>query len=88
MKTPKEAIQEVLRKGECEVIFRKKNGDEREMVCTLHPDYLPQDLDGHVESGASKSNATEDNVVVWDIEADARRSFRIDSIISGPTHVG
>ena len=87
MKTIKEEIQETLRKGECEVIFRKKNGDEREMVCTLHADYLPPDFD-EAESGASRSNATEDNVVVWDIEAEAWRSFRIDSIIDGPTHVG
>jgi len=81
MKTRKEEIQETLRQGECEVIFRKANGDEREMVCTLDPSYLP-DLDPDAPKG--KSNETEDVVTVWDIEASGWRRFRIDSLISGP----
>ena len=86
MKTKKEEIQAILRKGECEVIFRKKDGSEREMLCTLHPDYLPQ-TDREDGQSASRSTATEETVTVWDIEASAWRSFRIDSIISGPEHV-
>jgi hypothetical protein len=87
MMTQKERIKEELRRGECEVVFTKKDGSERQMVCTLHPDYLPQrDPD---EKGASTSSPEkEDTVVVWDIEAGAWRSFRIDSVVSGPTYVG
>jgi hypothetical protein len=87
MKTKNEEIQSILKRGECEVIFRKKDGSEREMLCTLHPDYLPQ-RDEDPSAGGGKSTATEETVVVWDIEAEAWRSFRIDSIIQGPTHVG
>ena len=77
----KEEIQETLRKGECEVIFIKKNGDEREMVCTLHPDYLPvKDND----APAGTNNENEHTVTVWDVEAAGWRMFRIDSIVSGP----
>ena len=77
----KHEIQELLRQGECEVIFTKKNGDEREMVCTLHPDYLPQvDPDAPV----GKNNEHEGTVTVWDIEADGWRMFRIDSLVRGP----
>ncbi|RLA60640.1 MAG: hypothetical protein DRQ89_12510 [Epsilonproteobacteria bacterium] len=81
MKTRKEEIQEVLRQGECEVIFRKANGDEREMICTLHSDYLPA-VDPDAPKG--ESNETEDVVTVWDIEAAGWRRFRIDSILEGP----
>jgi len=81
MKTKKEKIQEILRKGECGIIFRKANGDEREMLCTLHPDYLPlQDKD----SSSGDNNETEHVVTVWDIEAQGWRRFRIDSLIEGP----
>lgn len=77
----KEEIQETLRKGECEVIFTKKNGDEREMVCTLHPDYLPV-KDNDAPAGTNHEN--EHTVTVWDVEAAGWRMFRIDSIVSGP----
>ena len=30
-----------LRKRECRVIFKKANGEERDMVCTLHEDLIP-----------------------------------------------
>lgn len=81
MLTRKEEIQEVLRKGECEVIFTKANGDERQMVCTLEPSYLPT-IDPDAPKG--ESNETEDVVTVWDVEANGWRRFRIDSIIEGP----
>jgi len=81
MKTRKEEIQEVLRKGECEVIFTKANGDEREMVCTLEPSYLPE-IDPDAPTG--NSNETEDVVTVWDVQAGGWRRFRIDSLIEGP----
>jgi len=81
MQTTKEKIQDLLRQGECEVVFTKANGDEREMVCTLHTDYLPE-FDEDAAKG--NNNETEDVVTVWDVEADGWRRFRIDSIVSGP----
>lgn len=84
MVTTKELIQATLRRGECEVVFVKKDGSERQMVCTLHPDYLPQ-VDER--AGGSARQPNDEVVVVWDVEASAWRSFRIDSIIAGPTLV-
>lgn len=79
----KESLQEILRKGECEVIFRKNDGSEREMVCTLHPRYLPV-----MEEGSGTKKPPNPQVIaVWDCENDGWRSFRVDSIISGPTLV-
>ncbi len=83
--TVKERMTDILRQGECEVVFVKKDGSERQMVCTLHPDYLPQ-VD---ESAGGSTRPPNDEVVtVWDVEAEGWRSFRIDSIISGPMLVG
>ena len=81
----KAEITEILKKGECEVVFTKKNGEERQMVCTLHPDYLPVQEEGE---GGSKKPPNDDVVTVWDVEAEGWRSFRIDSIIDGPELVG
>ena len=80
----KEEIQNLLRQGECEVVFTKANGDERQMVCTLHPDFLP-----YVDHDAPKgqSNETDEAVTVWDVEAQGWRKFRIDSLIEGPVVV-
>lgn len=78
----KEQMKDLLRQGECEIVFTKKNGDERQMVCTLHPDYLPVMEEG---DGTRRSPETEQTIVVWDVEANGWRSFRIDSLISGPT---
>ena len=77
----KEEIQNLLRHGECEVVFTKKNGDERQMVCTLHPDYLPA-VDPDAPKG--KNNENEETVTVWDVEAAGWRMFRIDSLVDGP----
>jgi hypothetical protein len=35
-----EMIEELL-KRECRVIFRKVNGESRDMICTLNPDVIP-----------------------------------------------
>jgi hypothetical protein len=63
-------------------VFRKVNGDERQAVGTLHPDYLPQ-ID-QSESKGNPSNETEDTVTYWDVEAGGWRRFRIDLLVWGP----
>jgi hypothetical protein len=71
-------IRDQLRQEPLEVHFRKKDGSIRRMICTTHPDVLgPQ-------QEASRSAAVFQNeiVTVWDLEADAWRSFQFDSIIS------
>lgn len=81
----KESLQAILRRGECEVIFRKNDGSEREMRCTLHPKYLPVMEE---REGAPKKPPNHGVIAVWDLENDAWRSFRIDAIIDGPNLIG
>ena len=81
MQTKKEVIQEILKRGECEFIFIKVNGEERQANGTLHPDYLPQ-IDWN--DSENRSNETEDTVTYWDLDANNWRRFRIDSLTYGP----
>lgn len=71
----KEEIQALLKRGLCEVVFTKKDGSERQMNCTLHPNYLPPPVEG----GRTRADNPE-VVPVWDLDEGAWRSFRIDSI--------
>jgi hypothetical protein len=59
------------------VKFKKADGSERLMKCTL--------LEGWVKEYEKKTEKTrpvsEDTLTVWDVEKDGWRSFRYDSII-------
>jgi hypothetical protein len=59
------------------VKFKKADGSERLMKCTL--------LEGWVKEYEKKSEKTrpvsEDTLSVWDVEKNGWRSFRYDSII-------
>ena len=57
------------------VTFKKVNGAIRVMECTLVSDFLP--MVGHTSTTQS-----EEVIPVWDLEADAWRSFRVDNVIS------
>lgn len=71
-------ILEELPKSTISVTFEKKNGTIREMICTLRDDIIPpKDLDS-----VDKTRTKNENVCpVWDVEVEAWRSFRWDSII-------
>lgn len=68
-------MREILKKNIVEVIFTKKNGEKRTMLCTTHPDYLPS-------TEGSASGGYEGIITVFDLENDGWRSFREDSVIS------
>lgn len=61
------------------VLFIKKDGTERRMVCTLKPDLLPVQTD--LEEAVQKKTPNPDVLAVWDLENQGWRSFRYDSII-------
>lgn len=64
----------------CKVMFTKVNGQQRTMFCTLLPEYLPQNTDvKHLDEMHNKPENLE-TVVVWDLEANGWRSFRVDSV--------
>jgi hypothetical protein len=70
-------IRDKLRSETLEVHFKKKDGSVRRMICTTHPDIL-----GDTPISATTAGVFQNEIVtVWDLEADAWRSFRFDSII-------
>lgn len=71
---------EELVTGTREVRFKKVNGDERLMTCTLDTNLIPQD---NQESAIKSPKAVNEEVLpVWDVKAQGWRSFRLDSVIS------
>ena len=73
------AIQEKLRSDRCWVTFKKVNGDMRTMWCTLQKEYLPEQKD--IEEVINKSEDEPKAIAVWDLEKEAWRSFRIESMV-------
>ena len=67
-------MREALRKGTVIVTFTKRNGEVRELVCTLQAGVIPE-----VYGSTPPSDSL---VTVWDLENDAWRSFRVDSLIA------
>ncbi len=65
--------------GPTTVVFIKKDGTEREMLCTTNPDVVP-----FVEMTEDKKERkiSEEVCAVYDVEAKGWRSFRWDSIKS------
>jgi len=70
-----------LRKRECRVIFKKVNGDERDMKCTLMESAIPEFAkDGNTDE---KSIAYSDEVIrVVDTASGEWRSFKVANVIS------
>jgi hypothetical protein len=62
--------------GTLEVDFIKKDGTNRKMICTRSNKIIPF----NEESEQKKQSKSPDSFPVWDIEAEAWRAFRIDSI--------
>lgn len=76
----REEIFEVFRNNEIvKVVFTKKNGDERTMICTKSDNQIPEKLRPKKDS---IQNVNPNIVNVYDIEADGWRSFVIERLIS------
>ena len=71
----KNVARDIIKK----VTFTKKDGTERNMLCTLNPDLLPAQVD--LEESVQKKTPNPDVLAVYDVEKDGWRSFRYDSII-------
>ena len=84
----KDEILEVVRKNVATITFTKVNGDVRILKGTLIESYLPvREIDPddvEIETIVEKQERkTNDNVVVvFDVENDGYRSFRVDSVTS------
>lgn len=75
----KYSINNRLEKTVLTVTFTKKDGTERVMKCTLKSDLLPPQVVNEDKPAKKKSNTS---VAVFDVEANAWRSFSYDSVIS------
>ena len=75
-----DSLKEELRKGTLEVKFTKVDGEERTMICTLREDLIP--VVTASETKRLNHQLSDEVVRVYDLEKEAWRSFRIDSIKS------
>ena len=71
-------LKGVLLFGLVTVTFTKKDGSEREMVCTLSEDRIPPEK---LPKGSGKAKSDE-SLAVFDVEKEEWRSFRWDSIVT------
>jgi hypothetical protein len=74
----REWLTGVLKNGTANVEFEKKDGTIRVMKCTLTPALLPTIN----ESEKPARKVSLDTLIVYDMEANAWRSFRWDSVKS------
>lgn len=62
------------------VVFKKKNGDLRTMICTNKLEDIPKEL--HPKGDKPAKPPSEEVFNVYDLEAKGWRSFRFDSVIT------
>jgi len=70
-------IRSLLLNGVYNVKFRKVDGSERTMKCTLMQSFLPVTP---VTEGTKRKNP--DVLCVWDIENNGWRSFKLENVLS------
>ena len=66
------------------LVFTKKNGDERTMICTKDQETIPKEHRlGSKEKSDKPARPTPDHLFpVFDLEANGMRSFTIAKVIS------
>jgi len=75
----RDEIKDILSKNVATVSFTKNDGTTRDMLCTLREDHLPPVTeDDNTQKKPRKYNP--DVLPVWDIEKNAWRSFRVDTV--------
>ena len=82
MDTEMQHLSEILKKKLHEnilkITFEKKDGTVRNMLCTLKSEHIPQQ---DSSNKGTKKKENPDVLAVFDVEKNAWRSFRIDSVI-------
>lgn len=76
----KEELKEQLKNNIATIKFRKMDQTIREMSCTLSSNLLPS-LETDKEYTPKIKTDNPNNVRVWDLDKQAWRAFRLDSII-------
>ena len=75
-------LKKLLHENTLSVLFTKKDGTRRAMLCTLKVDLLPVVDKQEGDEVKKERKESEESIRVWDLEKQDWRSFRIDSIIS------
>lgn len=75
----KEDIKNTLRNGIHQVVFTKKDGTERAMMCTLNESIIPQE---HKPKEGSTHKVNDSVLAVFDVEKQGWRSFTIADVKS------
>lgn len=73
---------EQLQVQKCRVVFKKINGEERDMVCTLMETILPKAKKEDPLTQKKVRAINEETIVAWDVGKDAFRSFRVENVVS------
>jgi hypothetical protein len=79
---PRQVIKDWLSTSSGNLTFTKKDGTRRTMKCTLNPDLMPPEAFPTSTDSTKKKAENLEVLPVWDLDQNAFRSFRIDSIIS------
>jgi len=66
-----------LRTRQCRVIFKKINGEERDMQCTLNMQFIPED-----KQPKTGKEYLDDVIRAFDVNKQEFRSFRVENVIS------
>jgi hypothetical protein len=72
-------IQELLRQHDCEVTFKKVDGELRVMPCTLRPEALPTK---QVTESTRTKTPVPGVISAWSLDRREWRSFRVNNVIS------
>jgi hypothetical protein len=76
----REELMELLQKEVAVVTFKKLNGDERKMPCTLIPDFLPPAKKDDAITQKKVREVSDKVCAVWAVESKGFRSFRYDRV--------
>lgn len=76
----RDELMETLRKEVAIVTFKKLNGDERTMPCTLIPEFLPPAKKDDPMSQKKVREVSDKVCAVWAVESKGFRSFRYDRV--------
>ena len=77
MTANKDTLKDLLKRKIVQITFKKKDGTERVMKCTLQEDLVP--IYEKKTERVKKQN--DETLAVWDLEKDSFRSFKLDSVI-------
>lgn len=78
-------LKNLLHESTLTVCFNKKDGAVRTMQCTLNPDFLPVVDKQEGDEVKKEKKQNDESIAVWDLEKNAWRSFRFDSVVSYST---